>query len=164
LQDTPLEARGTTLADFHRALRLIEPSIMGLVASRISAKQLKVLTNINVELAETTEDTARFVSTYREAEKVAFSAVKNPALTVIAEILHWFRVAVEPTITADVKGLPGVAKANRRAQGRFSQFVSAAADHDSARATAVWTEALKTNAAWAEESEFSERLMLDLMG
>jgi DNA-binding FadR family transcriptional regulator len=159
-----LEARGTTLADFHRALRLIEPSIMGLVASRISAKQLKVLANLNDELAEAAEDTARFVSTYREAEKVAFSTVKNPALTTIAEILHWVRVAVEPTIAADVKGLPGVTKANRRAQGRFSRFVNAASDHDSTRATAIWVEAVTANAEWAEESEFSERLMLDLVG
>ncbi|MDH6242715.1 GntR family transcriptional regulator [Mycobacterium sp. OTB74] len=159
-----LEARGATLADFHQALRLIEPSIMGLVANRISAKQLKVLAQINIELSETTEDTVRFVSTYREAEKAAFSAVKNPALTVIAEILHWVRVAVEPAIADDVKGLPWVAKANRRAQGRFERFVAAAAEHDSARATAIWTEALKANAEWAEQSEFSERLMLDLMG
>ena len=159
-----LEARGTTLGDFHQALRLIEPAIMGLVASRISAKQLKILTQANEALAETTEDTARFVSMYRDVEMVAFSAVKNPALTVIAEILHWVRVAIDPTIAADVTGLPGVSEANRRAQGRFSRFVSAAAEHDSTRATAVWTELLKANAAWVEESEVSERLILDLMG
>ncbi|KUH67669.1 GntR family transcriptional regulator [Mycolicibacterium novocastrense] len=159
-----LEARGTTLADFHRGLRLIEPSIMGLVASRIGARQLTVLNGINTDLAESVEDTARFVTTYREAEKIAFSAVKNPALTVIAEILHWVRVAVEPSITADVTGLPWVTKSNRRTQGLFSQFVSAAADHDSARAVSVWTRAMAANVAWAEESEFSERLMLDLMG
>lgn len=159
-----LEARGATLADFHRALRLIEPSIIGLVAARIGTRQLTVLQAMNVELADSIQDTARFVRTYREAEKVAFSAVKNPALTVIAELLHWVRVAVEPTITADVTGLPGVSKANRRAQGLFARFVDAATDHDSDLATAVWTDALKTHAAWAEESEFSARLMLDLMG
>jgi DNA-binding FadR family transcriptional regulator len=159
-----LEARGTTLADFHRALRLIEPSIMGLVASRIGAKQLNVLNAMNAELAAITEDTARFVTTYREAEKVAFSAVRNPALTVIAEILHWVRVGVEPAITADVKSLPWVGKTNRRAQGLFSRFVGAAAEHESARATDIWSECLKANAVWAEESEFSGRLVLDLMG
>jgi DNA-binding FadR family transcriptional regulator len=159
-----LEARGTTLADFHRALRLIEPSIMGLVASRIGAKQLNVLNTMNSELAAATEDTPRFLTTWRNAEMTAFSAVRNPALTVIAEILHWVRVGVEPAVTADVKGLPGVGKSNRRAQGLFSQFVAAAAAHDPARATQVWTECLKTTAVWAEESEFSERLMVDLMG
>ena len=159
-----LEARGITLADFHRALRLIEPSIMGLVATRIGTKQLIMLNSMNADLAAAVEDTARFVTTYREAEKVAFSAVKNPALTVIAEILHWVRIGVEPSITADVKGLPWVATTNRRAQGLFSQFVSAAAEHDSARATEVWAESLTANAEWAEKSEFSKRLMLDLMG
>ena len=159
-----LEARGTTLADFHRALRLIEPSIMGLVASRIGAKQLNVLNAMNDELAATTEDTARFVTTYRDAEMVAFSCVKNPALTIIAEILHWVRVTIEPTITADVAGLPWIPKTNRRTQRLFSRFVAVVAERDSARAKEVWAECLAANVEWAEESEFSERLMLDLMG
>lgn len=159
-----LESRGTTLADFNRALRLIEPTIMGLVAGRISAKQLKILTNAGTELAKTTDDTARFIAAYRDSELTAFSAAKNPAVTVLAEILHWVRVAVEPTVAANVKEMPGVAKTNRRAQASFAEFISAATDHDSQRATAVWSETLKATAAWAEESEFSERLMLDLMG
>ncbi|ORB65772.1 GntR family transcriptional regulator [Mycolicibacterium tusciae] len=159
-----LEARSTTLADFYRALRLIEPSIMGLVASRIGAKQLNALNAVNTELAECCDDTGRFVATYREAEMVAFSAVKNPALTVISEILHWVRVAIEPGVTADVTGIPGVTRTNRRAQRLFAQFVDAAAEHDPARATAVWAQALEANAPWAEESEFSRRLVLDLMG
>ena len=46
-------------------------------------------------------------------------------------------------------------RTNRRAQRLFGQFVDAAAEHDPARATAVWTKALNANAAWAEESEFS---------
>lgn len=158
-----LEARRTTLGDFHRALRAIEPSIIGLAASRIGAKQFKALGNANAALAESTEDTARFVTTWRNAEMIAFSAVRNPALTVIAEILHWVRVGVEPAITADAKGLPWVGKTNRRAQGLFAQFVSAAAEHDSARATQVWAECLTATALWAEESEVSERLVSDLM-
>ncbi|HEY9266229.1 MAG TPA: GntR family transcriptional regulator [Mycobacterium sp.] len=159
-----LEARGTTLADFYRALRLIEPSIMGLVASRIGTKQLSAVDGASAELAECCDDTGRFVTAYREAEMLAFSAVKNPALTVIAEILHWVRIAIEPGVAADVKDIPGVARTNRRAQRLFAQFVDAAAEHDPARATAVWAQALKVNAAWAEESEFSRRLVLDLMG
>jgi hypothetical protein len=94
---------------------------------------------------------------------IAFSAVKNPALTVIAEILQWVRVGVEPAVTADAKGLPWVSKTNRRAQRLFSQFVSAAAGHDSARATKVWAECLTAAALWFEESEVGERLVLDLI-
>ncbi len=158
-----LEARGTTLADFYRALQLVEPAIMGLVASRIGTKQLKALAVTDSELAATTEDTARFVTKLRETQMLAFAAVKNPALTVIAEILHWVRVGVEPAVTADAKGLPWVSTTNRNTQALFSEFVSAASGRDSARAVDVWTAALEANAPWIEESELGHRLMLDLM-
>ena len=159
-----LEARRTTFADFFRALQQIAPPIMGLVASRITPKQLKALDTVSSELAASTKDTARFISTWREGEMIASSAVKNPALTVIAEILHWVRVGVDPAVTADAKALPWVSKTNRNAQRFFAEFVSAAYSHDSARATQAWAECLKTNASWFEESGFGERLMLDLMG
>lgn len=160
-----LEARGTAFADFYRALRLIEPSIMGLAASRLSTRQLAMLNNADAELAASTDDTARFITTWWRAEKNAYASVKNPALTVIAEILHWVRVGVEPAVVADAKGLPWVGKTNSKAQAHFSKFVSAAADHDSARAAQAWGESLKATEAWLDEkSEFGERLMLDLMG
>ncbi|VEG43661.1 transcriptional regulator [Mycolicibacterium flavescens] len=158
-----LEARGTTLADFYRAMQLIEPSIMGLVASRISSKQLKMLALADSELAASTEDTARFVTKLRETQMFAFSVVKNPALTVIAEILHWVQVGVEPAVTADAKGLPWVGKTNRNTQALFSQFLSAASQRDSAHAIEIWAAALDANAPWIEESELGHRLMLDLM-
>jgi DNA-binding FadR family transcriptional regulator len=158
-----LEARRTTLADCYRAMRLIEPPIMGLVASRIGPKQIRALEVSDTDLAGATENTAKFVATWWEAEKVAFSAVKNPALTVIAEILHWVRVGVEPAVTADAKSMPGVSKTSRRAQGFFSKFVTAVSGRDSDRATEVWRTALETNAPWIEESEFGRRLVLDLM-
>ena len=157
-----LEARGTTLADFYRALQLVEPAIM-VVASRIGTKQLKALAVTDSELAATTEDTARFVTKLRETQMLAFAAVKNPALTVIAEILHWVRVGVEPAVTANAKGLPWVSTTNRNTQALFSEFVSAASGRDSARAVDVWTAALEANAPWIEESELGHRLMLDLM-
>ncbi|MGB8390016.1 FadR/GntR family transcriptional regulator [Mycobacterium sp.] len=158
-----LEFRGTTLADCYRAMRLVEPPIMGLVALRIGPKQLRALEGMTSELAAAIEDTARFVTTWWEAEKVAFSAVKNPALTVIAEILHWVRVGVQPAITADAKSMPGVSTTSRKAQGLFSEFVTAASGRDPARATEVWAAALETNAPWIEESELGHRLVLDLM-
>ena len=94
---------------------------------------------------------------------IAFSAVKNPALTVIAEIMHWVRIGVEPAVTADARRLPWVAKTNRNAQRLFAQFISAAAERDSVGASEVWAENLKANASWFEESGFGERLVLDLM-
>lgn len=158
-----LEARRTTVLDFHRALRVIEPTIMGLVATRINVRQLAALRDFDTELAACTDDTARFVTTLRDAEKSAFGAVKNPALTVIAEILHWVRVAIEPTVTADAKGLPTVGRSNRRAQSLFSRFVDAAADHDAPRAVEMWQQTFTATAPWLEQSEIGERLILDVM-
>ena len=101
-----LEARRTTLLDFHRALHVIEPTIMGMVATRINARQLAVLHGFAAELACLhRRHRARFVTTWRDAEKSAFAAVKNPALTVIAEILHWVRVVVEPTVDRRRQGV-----------------------------------------------------------
>ena len=158
-----LEARRTTLADFVRAVRPVVPAVMGLVASRIGPKQLKLLMNYEVALAGAIDDTEQFVATWYDAETTAFSTVKNPALTVAAEILQWVRVGVEPAVTADAKNMPGVRGTNRTAQALFAKFVSAAAEHDSARATQIWAECLKASAPWMEESELGGRLVLDLM-
>ena len=159
-----LEARVTTFADFFRALQQIAPPIMGLVASRIPPRQLRYLDDVVAELAASTEDTTRFVTTWREGEMIAFSAVKNPALTVIGEILHWVRAGVDPAVAADAKALPWVSKTNRNAQRLFAEFVLAASERDSGRAAQAWERCLEVNASWFEESGFGERLMLDLLG
>ncbi|MCB9417391.1 MAG: FadR family transcriptional regulator, partial [Mycolicibacterium sp.] len=158
-----LEARRTTVLDFHRALSVIEPDIMGLVATRINARQLTTLRAFDAELKACTDDTGRFVSTWRDAEKSAFAAVRNPALTVIAEILHWVRVEIEPTVTADAKGLPTVTASNRRARQLFSEFVDATADHDADLAIRLWQKTFTATAPWLEQSEIGERLILDAM-
>ncbi|OBA76299.1 GntR family transcriptional regulator [Mycobacterium sp. 1554424.7] len=158
-----LEARQTTVADCMRAIRLIEPPIAGLIASRVSNKQLTQLGEVEGELAAATEDTPQFITSWREAERITFSAVKNPALTVIAEILQWIRVGLEPAITADVPDQPWVHKTNRKVHRLFAEFVSAAAEHDSARASQVWTECVKINEIWPEDSEFGKRPLLDLL-
>ena len=130
-----LEARRTTLADYVRAVRPVVPAIMGLVALRIGPKQLKTLANYEAELAAAIDDTERFVTTWFDAEMSAVSAVKNPALTVAAEILQWVRVGVEPAVTADAKSMPGVRTTNRNAQALFAKYVAAASEHDSVSAT-----------------------------
>jgi DNA-binding FadR family transcriptional regulator len=158
-----LEARGTTLGDFYRAVQLIEPTIIGLVASRIRPGQLRVLQKMDAQLEAAIEDTPRFLATLRNAEEHAYSTVKNPALTVIAEILQSVRVGIEPAVTADANAVPGVNAANRRFRDLFSQFVSAAADRDSVRAAQAWADALEGSAPWIEKSELGQKLVLDLM-
>jgi DNA-binding FadR family transcriptional regulator len=160
---TVLEARHTTVADCYRALRMVEPPIIGLIASRANEKQLQQMRGMESELAAATDDVVRFVATWWEAERITFEAVNNPALTVIAEILRWIRVGMQPAITANVQDLPGVSKGNRSAQRLFAQFVSAASAHDPARASQAWAECMKANGAWMEESELGKRLIIDLM-
>jgi DNA-binding FadR family transcriptional regulator len=157
-----LGARKTTVADCFSAVRLIEPPIVGIIASRIGAKQLDALRNMDAQLAASAEDIARFVTTWRQAEGLAFSAAKSPALTVIAEILHWIRRGVASAVIADAKDLPCVSKTPRRVQRLFAQFVSAAAQHDAARASRAWAECVKI-ASLLEESGLGERLLQDLM-
>ncbi|WP_067904241.1 FadR/GntR family transcriptional regulator [Nocardia vaccinii] len=159
-----LEARGTTLADFSRALRLIEPPIMGLVALRRTPEQLATLAIVAEEMAAAVDDTSRFVKVWHDGERTVFSALENPALTVIAEILHWVRAGVDPAVTADAKSVPWVATTNRRAQAGFADFVAAATDHDAARASRVWAECFTALAPWIEDSELGHRLVLDLIG
>jgi DNA-binding FadR family transcriptional regulator len=160
---TVLEARHTTVADCYRALRMVEPAIVGLIASRATEKQLQRMRRVDSELAAATDDVVRFVTTWWEAERITFEAVNNPALTVIAEILRWIRVGMQPAITANVQDLPGVSKGNRGAQRLFAQFVSAAAEHDPARASQAWAQCMKANGSWMEESELGKRLIVDLM-
>src|ERR671922_2756135 len=84
LAGTVLEARHTTVADCYRALRMVEPAIVGLIASRASEKQVQQMRKVESELAAATDDVVRFVTTWWEAERITFDAVNNPALTVIA--------------------------------------------------------------------------------
>ena len=158
-----LEARQADLADFYRALRQIEPGIMELVAGRIGQRQLHRLRGFEIELAATVEDTERFTLTWWEAEMQAFSATKNPALTIVAEILQWVRIGLEPAITVDWKGLPWLTRSNRKAQRRFVEFVSAVGEGDSAGARDIWADCLDASAPFIEDSELGERLMIDLM-
>jgi DNA-binding FadR family transcriptional regulator len=160
---TVLEARHTTVADCYRALRMVEPAIVGLIASRAGEEQLQQMRTVESELAAATDDVVRFVATWWEAERITFDAVNNPAVIVIAEILRWIRVGMQPAITAKVEDLPWVSKTNRSAQRLFAQFVTAAAEHDPARASQAWAQCMKANGSWMEESELGKRLIVDLM-
>ena len=159
-----LEARQTTLADFNRAARLIEPGVIELVAARIGAKALGRLEGLLSQLAGCIDDTAAFMRTWDTAAAVAFSATQNPALTVTTEILHWVFVGVEPAIAADAKGLPFVTKSNRMAHAAFTEVVAALAAHDPSRARRVWTSSEDFTIPWIEGSDLGKRLMIDLLG
>jgi DNA-binding FadR family transcriptional regulator len=159
-----LEARQTTLADFTRAMRLLEPAIMELVATRIGTRALKRLEELVSELAGSVEDTTQFMRTWDTASAVAFSATHNPALTVTTEILNWVLVGMEPAIVADAKALPFVTKSNRRAQAAFAEVVAALAERDPVRARDLWAGCQHFKSSFVEGSDLRERLMIDLLG
>jgi DNA-binding FadR family transcriptional regulator len=160
-----LEARATTLADFTRAVWLIEPAVIGLAATRIGAAPLKQIRRLESEVGASIDDTGRFMRTWEEAAAVAFSATRNPALTVITEILHWVRVAVEPALSADAQALPWVSKSNRRAHALLAELVDAMAAHDAERARHVWAALQELATPFVEEeTELGGRLVVDLVG
>lgn len=159
-----LEARQTTLGDFHRASRLIQPRIVELVAVRAGTRDVRRLTSFDAELAAAVTDTARFVSTIQTAELALFSATRNPALTVIAEILHWVRRAVRPVVTADAAALPFVTKTNRKAHRHFSQLLTAIAAQDASAARDAWLAFIDVGAPFLEDSDLGARLIIDLLG
>ncbi|XVQ14730.1 FadR/GntR family transcriptional regulator [Spirillospora sp. CA-255316] len=163
LAGTVFETRRTTLADFSRALRMVEPAMMGLAASRASAGLLKTMRALESDLAACVDDTPRFVRTWRRAVLTAFAGTRNPALTVIGQMLQWVRAGTGPAVTAGATGLPWVATTNRNAQRMFAELVSSLAAHDAARAGAVWAECLEVTSPFIEASDLGRRLMVDLI-
>jgi DNA-binding FadR family transcriptional regulator len=160
-----LEARETTLADFTRAVWLVEPAVIGLVASRVGAAPLERIRQLESELGAAIGDTRRFMQTWEDAAAVVFSATRNPALTVITEILRWVRVAVEPALAADAQILPWVTKSNRRAHALFAELVGALAAHEPERARDIWAALQELATPFVEEqTDLGRRLVVDLVG
>ncbi|WP_255360470.1 FCD domain-containing protein, partial [Frankia sp. EI5c] len=160
LAGTALEARQTTLADFYRAMRVIEPAMMGLAASRIGHEALVTLRALHTELSGHTRDIPRFADRWGRGSAVAFGATGNPALAVTAEILQWVRVGTEATIRSEA-GDDWVATADHNAR-LFGEVVAALEAGDPARAGAAWSACLATNAPFIESTELGRRLMINL--
>ncbi|WP_436791572.1 FadR/GntR family transcriptional regulator [Yinghuangia sp. YIM S10712] len=163
LAGTVFEARGTTLADFSRAVRMVEPAVMELTAARIDADQLQALRALEAEMAEAVEDTPRFMKLFRNAVMVAFAGTRNPALAVIAQMLQWVKVGIGPAVSIGATSLPWVTTTNRNAHAKFAELVTALADHDPARAASTWAECLEASAPFFDTSDLGRRLVVDLI-
>lgn len=159
-----LQARHTTVADFNRAVRLIEPGVIELVATRIGNSTLKRLNGLLSELRSAVDDTTRFMSAWDSASTVAFSATQNPALTITIEILRWVWTGVEPAIADEAKMSPFVARTKRLAIAAFTEVVAALEEHDPVRARDVWTSNGDFTTDWMDRSDLGKRLMIDLLG
>ncbi len=163
LAGTIFESRQTTLADFYRALRLIEPAVMELAARRIDPKSLHTLRALRSEMAASTDDVPRFVRAWTQGRATAFAATRNPALGVIAELLQWVSVGAQPVVTAEAASdLPWVENAHHMAQ-LFGELVAAFAAGEGSRARSIWDSVLELNSPYIESSELGRRLVIDLI-
>ncbi|CUU60150.1 DNA-binding transcriptional regulator, FadR family [Parafrankia irregularis] len=157
LAGTALEARQTTLADFFRAMTVIEPAMMELAASRIDQESLATLCTLRDELGSCTRDMPRFADIWGRGSALAFTATGNPALTVIAEILQWVRLGTGAALTTGVDEIwVATAQDNVRL---FEEVVAALVAGDPARSRAAWAACLETNAPFIESSELARRRM-----
>lgn len=163
LAGTVFEARGTTLADFSRAVRMIEPAVMELTASRIDAARLDELRALEAVVAASVDDTPRFMKVFRNAVLVAFAGTRNPALAVVAQMLQWVKVGIGPAVTVGATSLPWVSTTNRNAHEKFAALIEALAEHDAARAGRTWSECLEASAPFIDASDLGRRLVVDLI-
>lgn len=163
LAGTILEARGTTLADLYRAVRLVEPAMIELVVSRIGARSVRSLHRVAGALAAATDDLPGFMRIWRQGSAVVFGAARNPAVAVLAELLQWARVGAEPAVRADAStDVSWLTKTRPMAQ-LFAELVAAFEAGDASRAGATWDSFLKLNSPYIESSALGGRLMIDLI-
>ncbi|MQY31252.1 FadR/GntR family transcriptional regulator [Nocardia aurantia] len=162
LTGTVLESRHVTLADFSRALRMIEPVMMRAAAGPEPAA-LAVLRELECELAQHISETESFVRTWRRAVFVILTGLRNPALAVVAEMLQWVRTGTEDAVASGAASLPWSTTTNRKAHAMFTELIGALAEHDGPKAEAVWSECLDTYSPFIESSDLGRRLVVDLV-
>lgn len=159
LAGTVLEARQVTLGDHFQAVRLFEPALMELAATRIDKPSLVELRDLAARLAAAKDDMDEFSDTWRRATAVAFGATRNPALGVVVEILQWVRAGTRPAVNVDADD-PWAATAPRLA-GLFNDLVDALAAGDPDGASARWADLLDVNRPFVEAHGFDRRLIID---
>ncbi|WP_018638382.1 FadR/GntR family transcriptional regulator [Parafrankia elaeagni] len=163
LAGTVLEARRTTLGDFFHALRLIEPAMVELAATRFDQASIPDLRAVAAELTDAAGvlDMPWFAGVWPRGAAIVFAGTGNPVLAVVAEILQWVRVSTRPALAMPPDD-PWTAMAGRLA-AQFNDLIDALADGDAARARACWTAMLDVNTPFVESAEFAERLMIDVI-
>ncbi|MDT3439266.1 GntR family transcriptional regulator [Pseudofrankia sp. BMG5.37] len=159
-----LEAQQTTVADFARAVQLIEPAMIELAASRVSRSSLKTLRAIEADMAACVDDRPRFVQVWRDGITAAFASTRNPALAVVAEMLQWVRVGITATLTQTPEGARFSHLDSVRRRQAFLELVEAMATQDSSKARSVWEALVRPTAAYNEASELGHLLVVDLIG
>ena len=151
----------TRMSDMAEARRLIEPSVIELVAARIDRETLVGLSGRLGELERIVEDTPAFIEFFEDLEREALFAARNPAISMATEMMHWVSVRCRPDLTIRALSVPQVVESNRRSCGSFARFVSAAGSGDVKGAGQAWAEHLDEIAPFFGSS-LGDRLIGDL--
>ena len=114
-------------------------------------------------MSASTDDIPRFVQAWTRGRAVAFTATRNPALAVIAELLQWVSVGSQPAVTAEAASDLAWVRNTHRMARYFGELVTAFAAGDPSRARNIWDTLLELNRPYIESSELGRRLMIDLI-
>jgi DNA-binding FadR family transcriptional regulator len=156
-----LEGRGVTFADFYRATRLVEPPIRELAVERMTAKAVTALRRIEHDLEASFGDSAAFIDAWQRGDAIVFSQIRNPAITVIGEIVRWVADEVERIATAGTR--QWLDDMGRVSLELFHDFVEAADTRDGARAGRIWADYLDITGPFFERSELADRPLTGLV-
>ncbi len=156
-----LESAQTRMGDVAEAQRLIEPAVMGLAATRIDQRTLSTLSECVQVLKGTVDDTPAFVKYFEDLERQAFSAVRNPAISVGIEVIMWVADRCRTALTVSALSLPQVTGSNRRTCRSFEGFIEAAKRSDGEAAAEIWAKHLDEVSPFFR-SPMGDRLIVDL--
>src|SRR5262249_30563430 len=149
------------MADVADASRMIEPSLIELIAARIGDDTLAALSAGTAALEGMVDNTLAFMEAYEGVVHRLFTSASNPAVSVTWENLYSVTVEFRRDITISALSLPKVIRGNRLAQGALEAFVAAAKRHDVVAARKAWTN-LHDAVAPFFASALGDRLIVDL--
>lgn len=109
---------------------LTEPSVVELAAARMDDATLASLSRRLVDLTALADNTPMFIRAIFGFERLAFSAVGNPALSVAVEMMHWVSVRAQRALTVSALSAHEVVKSNRLTCRRFEEALAAVRSHD----------------------------------
>jgi DNA-binding FadR family transcriptional regulator len=157
-----LASAQTRIADVWEARKLLEPSVLELVAARISEPTLSSLANGSADLKKHFSNTPAFIEVAEDREREIFSAVQNAALIVALEIIHWVFVRCKREVMLSALSVPQVIKSNRRTAEAFETFLAASQRGDVSGVGHAWVEHVEAISPFFRPP-FGDRLLVDLL-
>jgi DNA-binding FadR family transcriptional regulator len=157
-----LEMEGTTLGDVWEARLLVEPRVMGLAATRITAETIGQLRQACVEMSALVDNTAEFSRVSMDFRFGILAASCNRALAVVFEIIRWVAAGSRGTVAATAAAFPWETRSNRRWVSVYEALVDAVETGDEAESARLWYDHLVATAP-ALLSQLGTRSLADLL-